>query len=58
MRSGVPTHVDQWQWTIAAYPASHRGIGDGGTAGWWNCVAAAFSGIAALADFIVVTSPS
>lgn len=32
MRAGVPTHVDQWQWTVSVYPASHRGIRDGGTA--------------------------
>lgn len=32
MRSGVPTHVDQWQWNIAPYPASQRGIRDCGTA--------------------------
>ena len=33
VRSGVPIHVDQWQWTVAPYPASHRGIRAGGTAG-------------------------
>jgi hypothetical protein len=32
IRSGVPVHIDQWQWTISPYPASHRGIRDGGTA--------------------------
>ena len=32
LRSGVPVQVDQWQWNIAPYPASHRGIRDGGTA--------------------------
>jgi hypothetical protein len=32
MRAGVPTHVDQWQWTVSVYPASLRGIGAGGTA--------------------------
>lgn len=32
MRSGVPKHADQWQWTIAPYPATQRGIRDGGIA--------------------------
>jgi hypothetical protein len=31
MRSGVPVEVDQWQWTVSMYPASHQGIRDGGT---------------------------
>jgi hypothetical protein len=31
-RAGVPVHVDQWQWTVAFYPASHRGIRAEGTA--------------------------
>jgi hypothetical protein len=26
MRSGVPVHAEQWQWTVSVYPASHRGI--------------------------------
>src|SRR6516164_7875010 len=26
MRTGVPTNVDQWGWTIGFYPASHRGL--------------------------------
>jgi hypothetical protein len=25
MRTGVPTNVDQWGWTIGFYPVSHRG---------------------------------
>ena len=32
MRSGVPTHVDQWQWIVSFYPPSHRGVRAGGTA--------------------------
>jgi len=31
-RSGVPTYVDQWQWTISFYPPSHRGVRAGGMA--------------------------
>jgi hypothetical protein len=29
-RLGVPTHVDQRQWTVPVYAASHRGIGNQG----------------------------
>ena len=29
-RFGVPTHVDQRQWTAPVYVASHRGIGNQG----------------------------
>jgi hypothetical protein len=29
-RLGVPTHVDQRQWTVSVYAASHRGICDQG----------------------------
>lgn len=32
MRAGVPTHVDQWQWTVSVYPTSHRGVRDRDTA--------------------------
>jgi hypothetical protein len=32
MRSRVPVHAEQWQWTVSVYPASHRGIRDGGIA--------------------------
>lgn len=32
IRSRVPVHIDQWQWTVAPYPVSHRGIRDGGKA--------------------------
>jgi hypothetical protein len=31
-RAGVPLSVDQWQWTVALYPLSHRGIREDGTA--------------------------
>ena len=32
MRTGVPTNVDQWGWTIGFYPVSHRGLRASGTA--------------------------
>jgi len=32
IRSGVPTHVDQWGWRCGCYPATHRGIRAEGTA--------------------------
>jgi hypothetical protein len=32
MRTGVPTNVDQWGWTIGFYPASHCGLRASGTA--------------------------
>lgn len=31
-RAGVPLSVDQWGWSLAFYPASHRGIREEGTA--------------------------
>ena len=41
-RSGVPTHVDQWQWTVSFYPPSHRGVRAGGAARNFAEVRAAF----------------
>lgn len=43
-RAGVPVHVDQWQWTLAVYPASHRGIRDSETAASFQEVREAFEG--------------
>jgi hypothetical protein len=31
-RSGVPVHVDQWQWNVSFYPPSHRGVRAASTA--------------------------
>jgi hypothetical protein len=42
MRSGVPTHVDQWKWTVSFYPAMHRGIRDGGIASDFQTAREAF----------------
>jgi hypothetical protein len=30
-RSGVPIHVDQWEWSCGFYPLSQRGVSAGGT---------------------------
>ncbi len=32
LRSGVPMHADQWQWSCGFYPLSHRGLREGGIA--------------------------
>src|ERR1700761_3466656 len=32
LRSGVPVHADQWQWSCGFYPISHRGLREPGTA--------------------------
>ena len=42
MRSGVPTHVDQWRWTVCFYPPSHRNVRGGGTARTFAEARAAF----------------
>jgi hypothetical protein len=42
VRSGVPVHAEQWQWTVSVYPASHRGIRDGGLAADFQTARAAF----------------
>ena len=42
MRAGVPIHADQWQWTVAVYPASLRGIRDAGIAPEFQTARAAF----------------
>jgi hypothetical protein len=43
-RCGVPVHAEQWQWqwTISVFPASHRGIRDGGIAPDFQNARAAF----------------
>jgi len=42
MRTGVPTNVDQWGWTIGFYPASHRGLRASGTARSFDMARGAF----------------
>jgi hypothetical protein len=42
IRAGVPVYADQWQWTVAVYPASHRGIRADGTAPSFSEARAAF----------------
>ena len=42
MRTGVPTNVDQWGWTIGFYPASHRGLRASGTAKSFDMARGAF----------------
>ena len=42
IRAGVPIHADHWQWTVSVYPASQRGVREGGTAGNFSEARAAF----------------
>ena len=42
LRSGVPTHVDQWEWSYGLYLGSGRGQGKRGIAADFNSARAAF----------------
>lgn len=41
-RAGVPTDQPQWRWSVAFYPASHRGIRSDGIAETFDDARAAF----------------
>jgi hypothetical protein len=42
VRAGVPSAVDQWDWSIGFYPVSHRGLRANGTAKDFDMARGAF----------------